>query len=48
MNDTHNIDDAEKELIALAIKQLRDRCNQTLNWLYPPPPPEFTEDTDNG
>jgi hypothetical protein len=41
MSESHNIDDAERELIGFAIKQLRDRCNQTLNWLYPPPkPPE--------
>jgi hypothetical protein len=40
MNDvSHNIDEAEKELIALAVKQLRDRCNQTLHWLYPPQKP---------
>lgn len=37
MPDLHNIDDHERELIILAIKQLRDRCTQALNWLAPPP-----------
>ena len=33
---SHDIDDHEKELLALAVKQLRDRCTLALAWLYPP------------
>lgn len=38
MNESHNISDAERDLIGFAVKRLRDECNQTLNWLYPPAP----------